>query len=485
MAVIGIDLGTQSLKAVVVDDTLAIRGEACAVYQPAFPQPGWAEQDPAFWLNALRPAIAGALQKAGLKPTDIKGVGIAGQLDGCVPTGRDGKAVAPCIIWMDRRATAEVEDLSADLVRDRAGVVLDSTHMAAKIRWAARHLPNAKDVAMWHQPVSFVVAQLCGRAVMDHALASTTMVYGLAERGYVADLLNAFEIDERQLPAVDEATATAGLITAAGAELTGLPAGIPVAVGTGDDFANAIGGGVVEPGTVSCSLGTAEVVGAVHRSVVIDRESLVETHGYTGGTYFISNPGWLSGGAVTWFLSTFSVPCPVTMSDLAGQATAGCEGLLFLPALSGAMTPRWNSHARGAFYGLTPFHGTPSLARSVFEGCAFAMRDVVDRLDAMGVATNRIRITGGGARSLIWPQIRADITGRPVELPDITDASPMGAAILASVAAGIASSVTAATAALPKPQRIVEPNLAQRALYDDAYGRYRRLFDALEPMFTP
>lgn len=485
MAVVGIDLGTQSLKAVVVDGDLIIRGEASSFYQPVFPQPGWAEQEPTLWLNALRPAILGALEKSGLSPADVKAVGISGQLDGCVATGRDGTALAPCIIWMDRRASAEVEDLSADLIRDRAGVVLDSTHMAAKIRWAKRHLPAAHDVAIWHQPVSFVVAQLCGRAVMDHALASTTMVYGLAERDYVADLLAAFEIDRRQLPEIDEATTAAGLLSSFGAELTGLPAGIPVAVGTGDDFANAIGGGIVEPGIVSCSLGTAEVVGAVHRSVKIDTGGLVETHGYTGGTYFISNPGWLSGGAVTWFLSTFSVPCPVTLSDLASHAPAGCEGLLFLPALSGAMTPRWNSHARGAFYGLTPFHGTASLARSVFEGCAFAMRDVVDRLDSMGIATDRICITGGGARSQVWSQIRADVTGRPVELPDITDASAMGAAILAGVAAGLWSSVVDATDKLPKPQKLVEPNMSMRAIYADAYGRYRRLFDALEPMFTP
>lgn len=484
MAVLGIDLGTQSLKAVVVGDDFTVRGEANAYYQPVFPQPGWAEQDPQLWLNALPIAISEALGKAGLKPQDIKGIGISGQLDGCVPTGANGKAIGSCIIWMDRRASAQVAGISADMVRERAGVVLDSTHMAAKIRWAAQHLQDGKSVVTWHQPVSYVVAQLCGRAVMDHALASTTMVYGLKERAYVPELLDAFEIDARSLPEIDEATARAGVLTAAGAELTGLLRGTPVAVGTGDDFANAIGAGVVTPGTVSCSVGTAEVVGAVHGSVAIDSEGLVETHGYAGGAYFISNPGWLSGGAVTWFLSTFSVANPATFSSLAGSAPAGCEGLLFLPTLSGAMTPRWNSHARGAFYGLTPFHGTGALARSVLEGCAFAMRDVVDRLAAMGVATDSIRLTGGGARSSVWTQIRADVSGRPIELPDFADASPIGAAILASVAAGCAASIQEAAAALPKPKTVVMPNPAARGVYAEAYGRYRRLFDTLEPMFT-
>ena len=134
MAVIGIDLGTQSMKAVVVDDAMALRGEASVAYQPSFPAPGWAEQDPALWLSALRPAIAGALANSGLGSTDVKAIAIAGQLDGCVAVDRDNRALAPCIIWMDRRATAEVAGIDPDFIRERTGLVLDSTHMAANIR---------------------------------------------------------------------------------------------------------------------------------------------------------------------------------------------------------------------------------------------------------------------------------------------------------------------------------------------------------------
>jgi len=146
--------------------------------------------------------------------------------------------------------------------------------------------------------VSFVVAALCGRAVMDHALASTSMLYGLKERDYADDLLVAFDIDRKTLPEIDDATAEAGRLTARGAELTGLAVGTPVAVGTGDDFANAIGGGVVEPGIVNCNIGTGEAVGAVSDEPLIDAGGLVETHGYLGGRFYVSNPGWLSGGAV-------------------------------------------------------------------------------------------------------------------------------------------------------------------------------------------
>ena len=482
MAVVGIDLGTQSLKAVVVDDDLRLRGEASVPYQPAFPAPGWAEQDPALWLAALKPAIAGALEKAGLTAADIKGMAIAGQLDGCVAVDHNGRALAPCIIWMDRRAAAEIAGIDVGFIRERTGLVLDATHMAAKIRWAARNLPEARNAVRWHQPVSFVVAALCGRAVIDHALASTTMLYGLKERAYAGDLLATFDIDAMKLPDIDNASAVAGTLTRAGAALTGLPLGIPLAVGTGDDFSAAIGAGVVVPGVVACNLGTAEVVGAISDTLRIDQNGLVETHGFLGDRYFVSNPGWLSGGAVTWFLSTFGVSSPAAMSELASTVMAGSDDLLFLPALSGAMAPRWIAGARGAFYGLTSFHGKAACARAVLEGCAFAMRDVVDRLSELGIATRRIRLSGGGARSRVWAQIRADVSGRPVEIASAADASPLGAAILAATAIGLANSVQEAAERLAGRIETIDPDPVAGEIYDRSYQRYRTLFDALAPL---
>jgi xylulokinase len=310
------------------------------------------------------------------------------------------------------------------------------------------------------------------------------MLYGLAERDYADDLLRLFDIDRAELPGIADATATAGALSQAGAGLTGLPAGIPVAVGTGDDFANPIGAGIVAPGVVACSLGTAEVVGAVGERPAIDDQGLVETHGFLGDRYLVSNPGWLSGGAVTWFLSTFGVSSAAELSGLAASAAPGCDGLTFLPALSGAMAPRWEPGARGAFYGLTAAHGKAACARALLEGCAFAMRDVVDRLAAMNLSTDAIRLCGGGARSRVWAQIRADLCQRPVEIAKVADASPLGAALLASVAAGLAGSVDEAVSRLPLHLATVEPDPAKRPIYEDAYRRYRALFDALAPLYA-
>lgn len=482
MLVIGIDIGTQSLKAVVADGSLSVLGEGSVAYAPSFPRPGWAEQDPRLWLEALRPAVATALAAAGRGPDDIGGIAVAGQLDGCVPTA-GGRALAPCIIWMDRRAAGRLGGIDPALVRERAGLVLDATHMAAKIGWLMDALPGAGEVETWHQPVSFVLEALTGVRLLDHGLASTTMLYGLERRGYDPALMEAFAISADRLPDIAAAESVAGALNKAGAALAGLPAGIPVAVGTGDDFSNLIGAGLAEPGTATAALGTAEVVGALSQRPVIDPGMLVETHSYVGGRYVLSNPGWLSGGAVSWFLDTFSVDSPAAMSALAESAPPGSDGLVFLPALSGAMAPRWVAGARGAFYGLTPAHGKAHCARAVLEGTAFAMYDVIDRLGALGVPVSRLRLMGGGARSAVWARIRADLSGLPTEVCTLADASPLGAAVLAAVAAGIHADVPAALAAMRTPLTLVEPDPRAAAAYRDAHARYRSLFDALTPLY--
>jgi xylulokinase len=477
MAVIGIDAGTQSLKAVVVDDALTVLGEYSIPYQPSFPRPGWAEQDPSLWLNALSPAISGAMTQARVAASDVACIAVTGQLDGCLAVDPQGSSMGPAIVWMDRRATDEIVRIDPDMIRERTGNILDATHMAAKIAWVQRH--TAEPVATWHQPVSFIVAALCGRHIMDHSLASSTMLYDWETRDWADDLLEAFGIDRSLMPDIADASSVAGLLSEAGASLTGLLEGTQVAVGTGDDFTGAIGAGVIDPGLVSCCVGTAEVVGMVSNDFHLDSDGLVETHRFPGDRFFIENPGWLSGGAVTWFVSTFGLDSAAEMSALAATAQPGSGDLLFLPALSGAMAPRWNAGARGACYGLTASHGRAEMARSVLEGCAFAMRDVVDRLVEIGGPVSAIRLSGGGALSEVWAQIRADVSGLPVEILTNPDSAPLGAAQLALQAAGISTSFDANVAIA----RTIEPVTENRGIYDRAHRRYHDLFEALAPMF--
>ena len=482
MASLGIDIGTQSLKAAILDDDLKLLATADRGYRPTYPQPGWAEQSSQLWLDALRPVISDALSVANLTADDIKAVAICGQLDGCVPVDAGGAPLAPAIIWMDRRATDEIAQIDAQLISERCGLVLDASHMAAKIVWLSKH--HRARVAKWHQPVSFVVAALTGEAAMSHSLASTTMLYGVEARDWDAELLDAFAVDANTLPRLADEAAIAGKITARGAELTGLRPGTPVAVGTGDDFSNPLGCGVCRPGVVAVSLGTAETVAALSERAIVDAGQLVETHAYPGGLYHLGNPGWLSGGAVRWASSLLSIASDEAFSALATTAPAGCDGLTFIPALTGATAPKWIAAARGSFIGLSTSHQPAHLARAVLEATAFAMRDVIDRLEALGVPTGRLRLMGGGARSDVWCRIRADVVGRPADVLAEGDASAIGAGLLAAVAAGVSPDITTASSAVCHELKEVAPDAGMAQTYEAAYRLYRERFAALEPTWS-
>ena len=481
---VGIDIGTQSLKAIVTDHSFKIAAIASESYEVSSPFTGGFEQDPLLWEAALPRVIASALKKASVSPHSVTALGVSGQLDGCIAIGYDGLPLTNCLIWMDRRAVKQVEGVNAQNIQKKTGIIADASHMAAKIAWLKQSGAVAESqVRCFHQPVSYLVSRLTGRHVFDRSLASTTMLYALEAKDYDAELLANFGINREELPEIADASELAGRLTVQGSKLTGLPEGIAVAVGTGDDFSATLGAGVVVPGKMVCVLGTAEVVGAVEAHLKTDDQGLLETHPYVDGSYFIENPGWLSGGTLTWFLNTFRLTDVDEFEELAAGVPSGAQGLLFLPALSGSMAPEWNASARGCFYGLTPSHGLGHMARAVLEGCAFAMKDVLDRLQAMKVPVESILLSGGGAKSTLWAQIRSDVSGLPVFVAENKDTSPMGAAILAAVASGIYSSVKACAEKVGHASTSFQPAPQNIETYKEAHRRYRLLFESLKPIF--
>ena len=473
MLVLGLDLGTQSLKAVICDDAVSVRGQHAVAYATQKPAPDRAEQDPRSWERALSSAIGGALAAAGARPEDIAAIAIAGQLDGCVAVDGAGRPLHAALIWQDRRAIAQTTRANARRVFEIAGQVADAIHMAPKICWLREHGIAA---VRFHQPVTYLVERLTGAAVIDPSLASSTMLLDLATSTWSAELLAAFAITDAELPALRPTCSVAGTLTADGAQLTGLRVGTPVAVGTGDDFANALGAGVVAPGAIVCAIGTAEVVGAVSPTGVLDRigaEPMVETHPYPTGAFFIENPGWMSGGAVRWAVRMLGLADDAALDALAQTAPAGAAGVTFIPALTGAMTPVWRPDARGALHGLAAGHDRAHIARAVLEGLAFACRDVVERLAAMGLPATEVLLLGGGARSRVWSQLRADTLGLPHRVGPHLDASPIGAAMIAAVAGGLVPDLAGAAALAPVASEVYAPG--PREALDAAYRRYQEL----------
>ena len=480
----GIDLGTQGIKVLLLGNDFAPLAKSFVAYPTSCPRPGWAEQQPSHWDQALGKAMRESLGQAGIRPEAVEAIGVTGQLDGCCAVGRDGRPLTPCLIWMDRRARLHLSDAALRRIRSAGGVTPDPGHMAAKVRWLMDNVPESANASCFHQPVSSMVRRLTGEDVYDHGLASTTMLYSLTTRAYDDELLAAFAIPEARLPRVARAEDLAGPLTESGADLTGLPAGTPVAVGTGDDFASPLGAGLVDPGSAACVSGTAEVVGALSDIPIIDAGGLVETHCYPGGSYFIENPGWLSGGSLSWFTDVFRLSGVPELTLRAATAPAGSAGVLFLPALSGSMAPEWVPAARGCFYGLTAAHTAGHMARAVLEGCAFAMRDVIDRLKLLSVSADRVLLMGGGANSRLWAAIRADVCGMTVRRIVNVDTAPVGAAMLAAVAAGLRPDLRTCAEELKGKWEDFPPNPVTAAAYEEAYRSYRRMFDCLRPMFA-
>ncbi|MBW3618811.1 MAG: hypothetical protein KY461_01085 [Actinobacteria bacterium] len=484
--VIGCDIGTQSVKGVAMDEDGRIVGEASVAYGTRFPQEAHAEQDLDTWRLATVDVLADLGRQVGARRPEVSHVAIDAQVDGIVGVSADLSPRTPALIWLDRRAVSErarlEEAVGSRRIAELTGLNPDSSHGAPKIMWLrSRH---GADVRWWLSPCSAVVAGLTGEVVQDHANASSTMLYDVRRREWAAEMLAAADIEPASLAEIREATDTAGVLRSDIAAATGLPAGCAVLVGTGDDHAAAVSAGGTRPGVVVDITGTAEPVGVSCASPVFDPERLVETHAHAvAGAWFFQHPGIVSGGSVLWIAEVLAVDQSAVFT-LAADAPPASRGLLFLPALCGSMSPRWNECARGALTGASMNHKRPEIARAVLEGCTFALRDILDRIQALTGNVHELRATGGGARSDLWLQMKSDITGRVVRR--VAGAGPAaGAACLAAVAAGWFSDIPEASDELVVLEtRSFDPDPAAAAVYEDAYGRYRDMFDALEPTFA-
>jgi xylulokinase len=487
--VIGVDVGSQSVKAVLVSSAgkeLASASSACTMQYPAS---GWAEQEPAQWTDGLTSCIGQLIRDSGVKATQISHLAMACQVDGVVATSREGKALRSAIIWLDRRASTETEQFGQAAgggarVFQRTGLNLDSSHTAPKIMWIMAHEPRVAEATAWMLPAgAYLLHWLTGEVLQDPANASSSLLYDVGTGDWSDDLIAASGIDRSWLAPLSPSHAVAGGLTPAAASRLGLSTSCLVTVGTGDEHAATLGAGAIAPGIVVDVTGTAEPVTTVSDTAVFDGQGLLETHAHSvAGKLLIENPGFVSGGSTRWHSETLGGG--MTQGDLiklAGKAPAGSDGVIFIPALSGAMTPTWNDAMRGAFTGLAMNHDNTFLARAVVEGCTYALRDIVDRIDEMGLASKEIRVVGGGARSELWLQIKADVTGRAVRPVETQEATALGAAMLAGLAAGHFTTFAESVAAcVPLSSRLYEPDPAAAQVYAERYSHYRAVYSALE-----
>lgn len=483
---IGLDVGSQSVKACVLEDTgrrLATASAPCAL---SFPAGGWAEQDPVDWQQAIIRATNESCREAGVRSTDEVTIGLACQVDGVVAADADHRPLRPAIIWMDRRASAQsaalAQAVGVDRLRTITGLNPDSSHSGPKMMWLRDHEPDHYRDARWLASVgAYLNGWLTGTTVHDHANASSSLLYDLQTRDWSSELAELAGLDRLQLPAIAAAHDEIGTLRPELADQMGLGVRTRVVCGTGDDHGATLGAGGTAPGTLVDVTGTAEPVAAPVAVVTIDPQGVVETHAHAvDGMLLLENPGFVSGGSTRW-LAELTGRTQADLLAAAPRAPVGSGGVLFVPALSGSMAPRWNDDIRGCFVGLSLDHGVAQLARAVLEGCAYALRDIVDRLHALGAGAAEMRVVGGGARSDLWLQIKADVTGRPVRRVLGDCATSTGAAMLAGIAARAFPDLEqAVVACVELDAEPVLPDPHATASYQERYGAYRALFDTIE-----
>jgi xylulokinase len=437
--VLGIDLGTSSVKAVVARPDGSVAGQARRDYPVHSPRPGWSETAPADWLSATAAAVRAAVAGAGADPV---AVGLSGQMHGVVATAADGRPVRPAMLWSDSRAVREL-DLYRRLpgpVRARLANPLSPGMAGPMLAWMAAHEPGA--YAATHralQPKDWLRAQLTGRVATEPSDASATLLYDLTRDGWDAGVLDALGLDAGKLPPIlAHSGEGAGPLTAGAAALLGLRTGIPVAAGAADTAAAALGSGLTEPGAVQLTIGTGAQIVKPVAALPDPLPDRPVTHLYRAAT----DTGWYAMGAVLnggltlgWVCRTLGAGWPELYATAATAPRA--DDPYFLPHLNGERTPYLDPGLRGAWTGLSPRHGRAELLRAALEGVAFAVREALGHVVGDDEQVACLRLAGGGATDPAWRQMLADILGHTLAPVEVADASGLGAALLGARAAGL------------------------------------------------
>jgi len=473
--VVGLDVGTSSVKGLAIDEEGAVIGVAERAYPLSTPRPGWSEQDPADWWRGA----AEVLDE--LDAASAAGIGLSGQMHGLVALDASDRPLRPAILWNDGRTQAQCDEIEARIGFDRLVELTGNRALAGftapKLLWMAENEPDLYDrIAHVLLPKDYVRLKLTDDHAIDVADASGTLLFDVAARTWSGEVLNALEIDRAWLPAVYESPAVSGVTHG----------GVPVAAGAGDQAAGALGVGVVaEGGPASVVLGTSGVVFAALDRYEHDPRARVHAFCHAVPDAWHAMGVMLSAaGSLQWLRETVGGTYEELLSG-AAQWEPGVEGLLFAPYLAGERTPHADAGARGAFAGLSLRHDRGALARAVLEGVAFGLRDALDLVADMSHPPRRPRVgrvSGGGGRSQLWLEIVASVLDMPLEATVVDEGAAYGAALLGGVAAGVWDDARSAVDRCVKVTRTIEPRAEWIEPYAAARERFRGLYPALRPL---
>ena len=499
---LGIDVGTSGTKTIAIQEDGSILAIATSEHTLSSPKPGWSEQDPEEWWQATQTSVKKVLKAGKIKPDAVTGIGLSGQMHGSVFLDKQDEVIRPAILWNDQRTAQECADIEhkvggrAKLIEMVANPALTG-FTAPKILWLRNHEPkNYARVAHTLLPKDYVRFRLTGEFATDVSDASGTLLLDVRARQWCKPLCDRLDIKMGTLPKVYESEDVTGVLTESSAKLLGLKKGVPVVGGGGDQAAGAVGNGVVKRGIISATMGTSGVVFAHSDDVQIDPAGRVHTFCHAvRGKWHVMGVVLSAGGSLQWYRNQLGLaeisdgkrlktdPYEL-ITEQASEAPPGCEGLFFLPYLTGERTPHADPYARGSWIGLSLRHGRSHLIRSIMEGATYAMRDCLEIINSMNIPVREIRLSGGGARSDFWRQMQADVYGRRVSVINAEEGPAYGAALLAAAGTGRYKSVVEACGAAVKVVASSDPQAEAKRIYSKSYPMFGRLYKALKNEFT-
>ena len=481
---IGIDIGTSACKAAVFTPSGEIVSSASAGYKVLYPGPDTALQHPDDWWSAVCSCLKTITSE--IDPYDIACIGVDGQSWSAAAVDRNGEVLCPTPIWTDTSSVSQCEFMLK--------IIPESEWFAAgrnpvrpgytlpKILKYKDETPGIYEKTEYIlQSNGFIVYRLTGRATLDYSQGYGLQCFDMQKRIIREDMLGAIGIRASLIPSPMPCGEIAGYVTARAANETGLAEGTPVVAGGLDAACASLGVGATSPGRTQEQGGQAGGMSICTAGCDSTPELIMSCH-VVPGMYLLQGGTTGGGGALRWLRSVISPDLSFAeMDEAASSVPPGSGGLLFLPYLAGERSPVWNPGAKGVFYGLTYSHTKAHMIRAVLEGTAYALRHNLETAAKAGAEVDVMRAMGGSALSRVWTQIKADVTGKTIEVPVVNEATVLGAALLAGEGAGVIESAAAAADGIIKTGRVHNPGGA-KAVYDREFARYLELYERLSPM---
>ncbi len=488
---LGLDVGTGGSRALLVDrDGRVLHAVTVSHEEMQMARPLWAEQHPDDWWRASAAALRAVLNDAGISGESVVGIGLTGQMHGLVLLDEQLQVIRPALIWCDQRSQPQVDAVNTALGREAilraiANPVLTGFTLP-KLLWIRAHEPQSfARIRHILLPKDYIRLRLTGELATDVSDASGTSLFDVARRGWSDTMIDGLGLKRSILPDALESSEVSGFVNAEGSEATGLATGTPVVAGAGDQAASAVGNGIVERGTVSCTIGTSGVVFAYLEKPAYDPEGRVHTFCHAiPNVWHVMGVTQGAGLSLQWFRSRFAADLSYDgLTAEAALSQPGADGLFWLPYLMGERTPHLDATARAAWIGLTARHVRHDLVRAVLEGVCYSQRDGLEIVNSLGAAPSLVRLSGGGAKSSFWHQLFADIFNLKIVTLATQEGSAYGAALLAMVGTREYASASEVCRTVIHEVDAKVPQPASAAAYEERYRVYQSLYGALRPAF--